>query len=128
MATTKMLESIVEYSQKNDSPAFQYNEKTGAITIFAGESKWVRKGRSKIISVNNVLYYDDDKYILLFLPCTRKRNINPEELIISSGAYSITLYNTGLLPRLIKKGELLGEAILVPKIESHILELKSHRI
>ncbi len=128
MATTKMLESIVEYSQKNDSPAFRYDEKTGAITIFAGESKWIRKGTGKVILLNNVMHYDDDKYVLLFLPYTRKRNISPEELIIPSGAYSIILYNTGLLPKLIRQGELLGKAILVPKIESHILELKLYRV
>lgn len=121
MATimTNKPESIIEYSQKENSPVFSYDKKTGAISIFANESIWILKEKS--IQMNSSIIYDDDKYILLFLPCIKKKNINPVRLIIPSGEIYMTLCNTGLLPRFIKEGELLGKAILVPRIESHIV-------
>ena len=121
MTTINLSESIIEYYQYSNSPAFQYDGKTGAITIFANESIWILKEKS--IQMNSAIFYDYDTYVLLFLPYMKKKNINPVRLVIPSGETNMTLCNIGLLPRFIKKGELLGKAILIPRIESHIVDL-----
>lgn len=112
-------ESIIEYSQSKDSPTFSYNEKSGTISIFADESIWVWK--NKEIRINNTLYYEDFYYNLIVLPNT-KTIILP--YVMPSGINTVMLYNTGLFPKRIKKGDLLGEAILVPRVESHIVQMK----
>ena len=69
------------------------------------------------------MYYDDNRYNLLFMSANNKKFDTPVKLMIC-GYENIILYNTGIIPKYIKKGEVLGYAILIPKIESHILELK----
>lgn len=114
-------ESIIEYTQLENGPDFSYNEKFGAIIIKAGESKWLFR-KCKAIKLNKV-YYDDNRYNLLFMSANNKKFDTPVKLMIC-GYENIILYNTGIIPKHIKKGEVLGYAILIPKIESHILELK----
>ena len=114
-----MPESIIECSQENNSSIFSYNKEDGAIGVFADESMWIWK--NGLIKINSAMRYNNDYYVLLFLPCIGKKNIISMDTTISSGMDSIVLYNTGLLPRHIKKGELLGRAYIVPKVESHIV-------
>lgn len=114
-------ESIIEYIQLENGPDFSYDRNIGAIIIKAGESKWLFR-KCKSIKINK-LYYDNDRYNLLFLSDNLKKfDANPR--IMLNGIESIILYNTGFIPKHIKIGEILGYAILIPKIESHILELK----
>lgn len=112
-------ESIIEYSQEKDSPVFSYDEKTGAISIFADKSMWI--WRNKFTKINVNIYYDNNKYNLLLL--SKIKNVLTDDFI-TSGVDIIMLYNTSLFPKFIKKGTLLGKAILVPKIESHILKIE----
>ena len=116
-----MPESIIEYVQM-DGPDFQYNESTGAIAIHARESKWLF-WKSKIIKTNVKLYYDDDKYNLLFIT-NNMLKFDFTKRIINSNTDEVVIYNLNMLPKHIKKGELLGIAILVPKVYSHFLKLK----
>lgn len=114
-------ESIIEYIQLENGPDFSYDRNIGAIIIKAGESKWLFR-KCKTIKLNKV-YYDDNRYNLLFMSANNKKFDTPVKLMIC-GYENIILYNTGIIPKYIKKGEVLGYAILIPKIESHILELK----
>lgn len=118
-----MPESIIEYAQIENSPNFQYNERTGAIAIHASESKWLFCS-SKQVKTNAKIYYDDDKYILLVIS-NNMLKLDFTKKIIESGTDEVTIYNLNTLPRHIKKGELLGIAILIPKISSHFLELRN---
>lgn len=115
-------ESIIEYSQENDSPAFSYNKEDGAIGIFADESTWI--WRNGLVKINSAMYYNNDYYVILFLPCIEKKNIISVDTTLPSGMDTIALYNTGIFPKHIKKGELLGKAYVIPKVESHILKLE----
>ena len=121
MATTIKLEpeSVIEYSQDSNSPAFIYIKETGAISIKADKSLWL--WREKMVKTNCNIYYDTDKYKLLFL----SRNLRKFDSIRKVMRYCnyIRLYNTGFFPKFIKKGEILGEAILIPKIDSHVINL-----
>lgn len=116
-----MPESIIEYSQDTDSPIFSYNKKDGAIDIFADESVWIWK--IKAVKINSKIYYNDDYYNLFFFPCIEKRNIISVYPTVISERGTIVLCNTGLLPRFIKKGDLLGKAYIVPITHSHVVKI-----
>lgn len=114
-------ESIIEYIQLENGPDFSYDRNIGAIIIKAGESKWLFR-KCKSIKINK-LYYDNNRYNLLFLSTDNRKFDAPVKFMIC-GHESIILYNTGIIPKHIKTGEVLGYAILIPKIESHTIELK----
>ena len=121
MATIKSLEpeSIIEYTQSEESPIFHYNGKNGAIFIKADKTTWLWK--NKKVETNSSISYDDDRYNLLFMSGNLKKYDSVYKFIGVSQKY-IFLYNTGILPRRIKKGETLGIAFLIPRIESHVLK------
>lgn len=111
-------ESIIEYRTFKNSPDFSYNEKTGAIFIFADSSKWI--GKDTRMLINCEIIYDEEKYNLIFFETTKK--VIATNKILRSSMGSIKLSYTGFFPKYIKKGEQLGIAILIPKVYSHILK------
>ena len=111
-------ESIIEYSQNENSPVFSYDKKTGVIFIKAEKSEWL--WREKLIKTNCILYYDTDRYKLLFISKNLRKFDSKNKIMLYCN--HISLYNTGFLPKFIKKGEVLGEITLIPKIDSHVLK------
>ena len=114
-------ESIIEYKQENNSSEFYYENSTGAIFINSNESVWLWK--EKTIQMNVSIFYDYDKYNLFLMPIDTRRKIDFSHIskTIGSGINYVTLVNLGLLPKRIKKGDLIGVGYLIPKIESHII-------
>ena len=120
MATVKIMpESIIEYSQDENSPVFSYNEKNGTIFIKAEKSLWLWK--EKTIKTNCNITYDNNNYNLLFIPGNLKKFDSTKKVLLYCDY--IKIYNTGILPKFIKKGEILGELILIPKIDSHVIKI-----
>ena len=114
-------EPIIEFCQNENSPIFS-NESNGAINIYVSKTSLV--WRTKNIKINSKMYYNDEYYTLLFLPCIK--NIVPCFVDIPSETDVISLRNIGLLPKLIKKGTLIGKAILIHSIQCHTLEIKNN--
>ena len=110
-------EPVIEFVQREDSPEFSYEKKTGAIFIKANKSLWL--WNKKIIQINGAILYDYDKYNLLLM----SKNIRKYDFADKLMKYNehVILYNTRFFPRFIKKGEIVGIAIVIPKIESHII-------
>lgn len=113
-------ESIIEYREVKDSPDFLYFKEVGAITIIAAESKWI--WRTGFVKINSQIFYDDTNFNLLFM--SNDRRVIAKNNFIFCGCSDVLLYNIKTLPIFIKKGTILGTAILIPKIESHILEIE----
>lgn len=114
-------ESIIEYLQKENSPYFRYDESIGAIYIVSNESKWLFY-KNKTIKMNSRIYYDNKEYNLLIIPNNISR-INFIDKFIKNDTDEITVVNNKIYPIHIKKGECLGIAILIPRIESHIVNI-----
>jgi hypothetical protein len=113
-------ESIIEVSNKKGpgETYHSYDNYTQVLSIVINEDKWIRK--EDILHIEAV-YYDSNKYNLLFLPKNDK--LEYESQIITNGTMYIHVTRKTLLPRKIKAGTVLGEAILIPKVESHFLLL-----
>lgn len=126
MITIKSLknnpESIIEYSlTTEDSPDFCYDRSLGAIFINADESVWL--WRTKCVRINVSLFYDYDKYNLFLMSINTSRfDLSFMDKTLNYDIKYVTLFNTGILPRRIKRGDLIGVGYLLPKIESHIVE------
>jgi hypothetical protein len=113
-------ESIIEVSnKKGPGNSYHYFDNYNQVlSVVMNEDKWVKK--KDILNIE-AIFYDSEKYNLLFLPKDNK--LEYETQIIENGAMYILVKRKTFLPRKIKAGTVLGEAILVPKIQSHFLLL-----
>lgn len=117
-------EPVIEYEQSEDSSTFYYERTTGAIFINANETIWLWK--EKRIEINVSLFYDYDKYNLLLMSTNMKKfDICHTNKCFIQGTNYVNLTNMGILPKRIKKGDLIGVGYLIPKVESHIIERKN---
>jgi hypothetical protein len=121
-AVTRSLkqESIIEVSNKKGPGEcyHSFDNYTQVFSVAVSEDKWIRKQDTLKIEA---IYYDSKLYSLLFLPKDNK--LEYETKVISNGTIYIHVKRKTLLPRKIKAGTVLGEAILIPKVESHFLIL-----
>lgn len=113
-------ESIIEVSNKKGpgETYHVYDNYTQVLCVTVSEDKWIKK--RDVLKIEGV-YYDNSKYNLLFLPNNNK--LEYESHIINTGTTHVYIKRKTLLPRKIKAGTVLGEAILIPKIESYFLLL-----
>ena len=113
-------ESIIEVSNtKGPSECYHsYDNHTQVLSITISENKWIKKEDTLKIEA---VYFDSNIYSLLFLPKDNK--LEYETRVINNGTIYICVKRKTLLPRKIKAGTVLGEAILIPKVESHFLLL-----
>lgn len=113
-------ESVIEVSNKKGPGEcyHTYDNHLQVLFIVANEDKWIRK--KDILNIE-VVFYDSSKYNLLFLP--KNNELKYQSNIIGNGTMHMYVERKTLLPRKIKAGTVLGEAILIPKIESHFLLL-----
>ena len=116
-------ESIIEYKLTENSLDFYYSKNSGAIFIHSAESAWIWTEKS--IKINASLYYDCDKYnLFLYSPKVKKFDISCIDKYSNYNVEHITLVNSGILPRHINKKDLIAIGFLIPKIESHVIEIK----
>lgn len=114
-------ESIIEVSNKKGPGEcyHSYDNYTQVLSIVTNEDKWVKK--QDILNIEAV-YYDSNHYNLLFLP--KDNRFEYETKVITNGTMYIYVKRKSLFPKKLKPGTVLGEAILIPKIESHFLLLQ----
>ena len=113
-------ESIIEVSNKKGPGECYhvYDEYSQVLSIAICEDKWVKR---KDILKTEVIFYDSKNFSLLFIP--KDNRFDYETKILDNGTSYISVKRKTLLPRKIKKGTILGEAVLIPKVESHFLLL-----
>lgn len=113
-------ESIIEVSNKKglEECYHVFDNYTQVLSIAINEDKWIKK--QDILNIEPI-FYNNNVYHLIFLPKNNKLEYKTK--IIGNGDMYLSIKRKTLLPRKIKAGTILGEAILVPKTESHFLLL-----